>query len=46
MSISLRVVEAEFTTESAYLVLDLRDDRQVAGIRERVSGILERSQEL
>src|SRR3546814_11944206 len=45
MGISLRIVEAEFTAEHAYLVLDLHDDRQVAGIRERVSGIFARSQE-
>src|SRR3546814_9479681 len=45
MGISLRIVEAEFTAEHAYLVLDLHDDRQVAGIRERVSGIFGRSQE-
>src|SRR3546814_7315992 len=43
MGISLRIVEAEFTAEHAYLVFDLHDDRQVAGICERVSGIFERS---
>lgn len=46
MSTSLSVVEAEFTAESAHLVLELRDDRQVAEIGEHLSGIFERAQEL
>src|SRR3546814_16331091 len=45
MGISLRIVEADLTAEHAYLVLDLHDDRQVAGTCERVSGIFERSRE-
>src|SRR3546814_19063530 len=45
MGISLRIVEADLTAEHAYLVLDLRDDSQVAGTCERVSGIFERSRE-
>src|SRR3546814_20157500 len=45
MGIALRIVEADLTAEHAYLVLDLHDDRQVAGTCERVSGIFERSRE-
>lgn len=41
MSISLGIVEAEFTAEEAHLILDVHDDGQVTRVGERVSRVFE-----